>query len=163
MSTSTKSKSLVIAVVILLLTNIAMLAFILFNKAPQKKPWMGREGMMTEFLQKDIGFTKEQMTLYDTLSSQHKERMKMRFDQIRGNKENVYKELGSQAFADSAIAFAATRLSSTQQEIETNMLKHFAAVRKICTPEQQVKFDSLFYKLWNKMGDKGKDRKRKTE
>lgn len=143
--------------VILLLTNIALIAFILFNKPEEKRSGRAdREAMMVEFLQKEIGFDKQQMQQYDTLNKQHKEKMKLRFDDIRSNKQKVYQAVGSQAFSDSAINDAALKLSAPQKDIETNMLQHFAAIRRICTPGQQAKFDSLIYKIWNKMGDRKK-------
>lgn len=143
--------------VILLLTNIALIAFILFNKPEEKRSGRAdREAMMVEFLQKEVGFDKQQMQQYDTLNKQHKEKMKLRFDDIRSNKQKVYQTVGSQAFSDSAINDAATKLSGSQKDIETNMLQHFAAIRKICTPEQQPKFDSMIYKIWNKMGERKK-------
>ena len=142
--------------VILLLTNIALVAFILFNK-PEKRGGRGdREAMMTEFLQKQVGFNKQQMQQYDTLNKQHKEKVKLRFDEMRNNRQQIYQSVGNQSFTDSAINEAATKLSISQKDMETNMLKHFAAIRKICTPEQQPKFDSMLYKIWNKMGDRKK-------
>jgi protein CpxP len=156
MSTS-KNKLLVIIMVILLLTNIALIAFILFNKPEEKRSGRAdREAMMTEFLQKQIGFDKQQMQQYDTLNNRHKEKMKMRFDEMRNNKQLIYQSVGSQAFSDSAINEAAIKLSAPQKDVETTMLQHFATIRKICTPEQQPKFDSLIYKIWNKAGDKKK-------
>jgi periplasmic protein CpxP/Spy len=159
MSTNPKNKMLVIALVILLLTNIALVTFILTNKPQEKRPREGREAAMKEFLKKDVGFDEKQMQQYDTLSKQQKEKMKLRFDEMRAGKQQLFQELGRQGFGDSAIREAAIKLSSNQQDIETNMLLHVAAIRKICTAEQQVKFDSLFYKVWNKNGE----RKKKAE
>ena len=155
MSTS-KNKLLVIIMVILLLTNIALIAFILFNKPEKRSGRADREAMLTEFLQKQIGFSKQQMQEYDTLNNRHKEKMQVRFDELRNNKQQIYQAVGSQAFADSAINDAATKLSISQKEVEINMLQHFSSIRKICTPEQQPKFDSFIYKIWNKPGDRKK-------
>ncbi len=155
MSTS-KNKLLVIIVGILLLTNIALIAFILFNKPPEKRGRGDREAMMTEFLQKQVGFNEQQMQQYDTLNKQHKEKMRMRFDEMRSNRQQVYKTVGDQSFSDSAINDAAAKLSASQKDMEAGLLQHFASIRKICTPDQQPKFDSMLYKIWNKMGDRKK-------
>ena len=80
MSTTSKNKILLITVVVLLLTNIAML-FLFLNKGPEKRdPRGGREAMMTEFLQKEIGFSPQQIQQYDSLSKQHREKMKTDID-----------------------------------------------------------------------------------
>jgi len=145
-----------IAVIILLLTNIVILAFFLMDKGPDKgSPRANREAMVTAFLQHDIGFDKAQMDAYDTLNRKSRDDMKASFDEIRNNRQVLYKELGSQAFSDSAINIAAVKVAEKQKEIEVKMLSHFAAVRKLCTPAQQPKFDSLFYRIWNKKDKPG--------
>lgn len=157
MSTSSKSRILVAAVIFLLLTNIAMLLFFLCCKGPGKKdPHGGREAMMKEFLQKDIGFTQQQLQQYDTLSRQHRENAKASFDEMRNNREQELRELGRNGFSDSAIWLAAGKSSTMQKEMVEKMLLHFKDIRKLCTPEQQPKFDSLFYKIWDKKDDKRK-------
>ena len=156
MSTTSKNKILLITVIILLLTNIAMLVFFLNKGGERRRPHGGREAMMTEFLKKEVGFTPLQLVQYDTLSKQHRATMKASFDKMRSSKEQQLKDLGAGAFSDSAINIAATQSSAMQKDMELGMLKHIATIRALCTPEQQPKFDSLFYKVWNRRGDNSK-------
>ena len=158
MRNSSKTKILVTAVIFLLLTNIAMLVFFLCCKGPGKRDSHGggREAMMRSFLQKDIGFSTLQLQQYDTLSKVHKENTKQEFDQMRNNREAEMKELGRNGFSDSAIWLAAGKSSATQKEMVEKMLLHFKDIRKLCTEEQLPKFDSLFYKIWNRKDDKRK-------
>jgi periplasmic protein CpxP/Spy len=151
MGTQTKSKLYLLIIGLLLITNIAMLLFFMGNKDGHKKGGRGdRSAMMKEFLQKDIGFNEQQLQLYDTLSKQHREKIKADFEIIRNNKEQHFKELGNKGFGDSAITDAVNKFAEKQKAMELQMLNHFAAIRKICTPGQQSRFDSLFYKIWNK-------------
>ena len=152
MSTPTKSKLYLLIIGILLVSNIVMLFVFLGNKDEGKKGNHGpdRGAMMKEFLEKEIGFNQQQLQQYDTLSKQHKEKMKADFDALKSNKELQFKELGTKGFTDSAINDVVSRTAEKQKSMELQMLNHFAAIRKICTPEQQPKFDSLFYKIWNK-------------
>ncbi len=163
MSTSSKSKLLSAAVIILLLTNIAMLVFFFCCKAPAKKNNRGggREAMVKEFLQKEIGFTAQQVQQYDTLSKQHREKIKASFEQMKTVKETMYKEIGSSAFSDSVITATAAKSSAMQNEMEVKMLLHFKDIRRLCTAEQQPKFDSLFYKIWRKRGQDSNKQKTK--
>lgn len=160
MSTTSKSKILLITVIILLITNIVMLFFFL-NKGPEKRGRNGREAMMTEFLKKEIGFSAEQMQQYDTLSKQHREKVRASFDEIRTNKTRILKELGTVGFSDSAINASANISAETQKNIELNMLMHFATIRKLCTVEQLPKFDSLFYKVLSRRDDNKKPANKK--
>jgi hypothetical protein len=36
-------------------------------------------------------------------------------------------------------------LGNLQEQIETNFMAHFSAIRRLCTAPQQAKFDSLIY------------------
>ena len=163
MSTQTKSKLYILIIGILLVTNIAVLFFFLKGKPDQPK---GNKGggpaMMKEFLKNDVGFNDQQIQQYDTLSKQHREKSKADFDTLKVSKEQQFKELGSKGFSDSAIAEMANRSAEKQKLMEAKMLNYFASIRKLCTPEQQPKFDSLFYKVWGKKkkpDDKKDDKK----
>lgn len=156
MSTNSKNKLLLIAVIGLLLINIAMLFFFL-NRDPEKRgPRGGREARMTEFLKQKVGFNAKQLEQYDTLSKQHREKIRSSFDEMRNSKERLLKDLGASAFSDSAMQLAAAQSAGIQKEMELKMLQHFADIRRICTPDQQPKFDSLFYKIWSRKGQEKK-------
>jgi len=153
MSTHTKSKLYLLIIGILLITNIGMLFFFLGDKDGGRKGGGhggGPGAMMKEFLKNDVGFNDQQLQQYDTLSKQNKENMKTQYDSVRANKEQEFKELGSKGFSDSAIFGMINKSSERQKVMELQMLNYFATVRKLCTAEQQPKFDSLFYKIWSK-------------
>jgi periplasmic protein CpxP/Spy len=153
MSTQTKSKLYLLIIGILLITNIGMLFFFLGNKDGGKKPGnrgQDRSAIMKSFLKDSIGFNDVQLQQYDTLSKQHRENSKAQFDSLKNSKEEQFKELGSKGFSDSAIFDMIKKSSEKQKAMEFQLLNHFAAIRKICTAEQQPKFDSLFYKIWSK-------------
>ncbi len=153
MSTTSKNKILLLAVVFLLLTNIAMLIFLLNMNHDKRGSHGRREGMMKEFLKNEIGFNPQQLQQYDSLSKQHREKVKTSFDEIKNSKTQQFKDLGASAFSDSAIIIAADKSASIQKQMEVKMITHFKEIRNLCTPEQQPKFDSLFYKVWNRKGE----------
>ena len=159
MSTSSKTKILVTAVVFLLLTNIAMLVFFLCCKGPNRKDGHGggREAMMRNFLQKDIGFTATQMQQYDTLEKIHKENIKSSMDEMKNNREQDLKEIGNTGFNDSAISLVAIRSSTRQKEMLVKMFLYFKDIRQLGNSQQQSKFDSLFYKTLARKDDKHKN------
>lgn len=151
MSTQIKSKLYVLIIGLLLLSNIALLFFFLGNKKDNRHGGRSeREAKMAIFLKNEIGFSTLQIKQYDSLHQQHKEKMKADFDAMKMSKEQQFKELGSQGFSDSAIADIVTKNTDKQKQMELNMLQHFAAIRKICTAGQVAKFDSVFYKIWDK-------------
>ena len=153
MSTTSKNKIMLITITLLLLTNIAMVFIFLTKDHGKRGSHGGREGMMTEFLKKEINFNAQQLQQFDSISKQYKEKSSASFDMMRGNKSAIFKALGSGAFSDSAIIVAANKSAEMQKEMEVRMLLHFKQIRKLCTAEQQIKFDSLFYKVWNRKNE----------
>lgn len=152
-----KTKILVTAVILLLLTNVGMLIFFLNCKDHGEKSGRGgRDAAMRSFLQKEIGFNDAQLAQYDTLTKRHKESIKPSFDEMRNSREQDMKALGASGFSDSVIEASAARSSAKQKEMIRNMLMHFKEVRALCTPAQMPKFDSLFYKSLGKKEDKRK-------
>jgi len=80
-----RSKTYLSIIAILLVTNIAMVAFFLLkkDKGRHDKPRMERRAMISNFLKTEIGFDTIQLRLYDTLSIRHKESMKQMFDHLK--------------------------------------------------------------------------------
>jgi len=159
MSTHTKSKLFLLIIGILLVTNIAMVFFMLKDKDRGRRPSRDRGAAAKEFLQKEIGFNPQQLQQFDTLSKQQGERMKASYDEMRKNKELQFKELGRRGFSDSAIADAITQSAEKQKMMELQFYNHMLDIRKLCTPEQLPKFDSLFYKMWNRKDKKPEEKK----
>lgn len=152
-----KTKILVTLVILLLLTNVAMLIFFLNNKDHHKGDGHGgRDAAMRSFLQKEIGFSDQQLQQYDSLTKHHKDEIKPSFEEMRNNREQDMKALGQAGFSDSVIEASATRSSSMQKDMIKKMLIHFRDVRALCTAEQKPKFDSLFYRSLGKREDKRK-------
>lgn len=157
MSTQPKSKILLIAIGILLVANLGLLCFFIANKPAEKRGTRGdRKAMMTAFLKNDIGFNQQQLKQYDTLSQVHHTKIKALFDEARNDKEKQFKQMTSDDFSDSAISTTATLFADKQKQIQTAMFKHFKDVRNLCTPQQQPKFDLLFYTMMNKRNDERK-------
>lgn len=148
---NTKTKILLLTIGILLITNIVMLVFFIGKKEPFRKDFRAaREAYISEFLQNEIGFTSDQLVQYTALNKQHREKVKTMTDSLRNSKERLVKELGSHAFSDSSINMIAQQSAEKEKAMEVQMLLYFKAIRRICTEEQQPKFDSLFYKVMRK-------------
>jgi hypothetical protein len=153
MSTAVKSKLYILIIGILLITNVAMLIFFLkghhddHGKPPAR---IDRRAMMKNFLQKDIGFNDQQLQEYDTLSNRFKESNKAEMDSLKANKEEQFKVLGNQGFSEATIDSIVNRSAENQKQMELHLMYHFANIRKLCTGDQLVKFDTSFYKIWNR-------------
>jgi periplasmic protein CpxP/Spy len=149
-----RSKVFLVIIAILLIANIALLAFFLEKKGPDKQPdRQDRKAFIANFLQKEIGFNQQQLLQYDTLSIRHREKISRQFENIRNNKTGQFKQLVAFDFSDSSINMVANQSTASQKIIEVNMFNHIKSIRLLCTPEQLPKFDSLFIKVFNRRGE----------
>ena len=152
MFTNTKNRALVSIIIVLLISNIAILIFFLCYSNGRKNAH-GREdrNAVSVFLQKEIGFNKQQMDEYQKLRATNMQSIKPLFNDIRSAKENFYNLLYVNNLTDSSVNKAADVIGEKQMVLDMHMFSHFKNVRNLCTPEELPKFDSLFKKVVEKM------------
>jgi periplasmic protein CpxP/Spy len=159
MSTQTKSKLYLLIIGILTIANIALLYFLLNgNCKPLKKKggWAAHDAAARDFLQNNIGFDKQQLIQFDTLVKQHREKMKAIMDENKKEKENQFKQLGSAGFTDSAIANAVKIKAQSQSNVDMQLFQYLKNLRKLCTTDQIAKYDTSYFKMWNKKQHRNK-------
>ena len=157
MSTQSKNKILLIIIGILLITNLGLVFFYSLSKPAEKKGMRpDRTAMISAFLKNELNFNQTQLTQYDSLSSQHRILIRTKLNAIRKEKETEFNQLTQDNFSDSSIVNTAVLFSAKQKEIEIIMFNYFKDIRNLCTPQQQPKFDSLFYKMLTKKNDERK-------
>ena len=148
-----KNRILIFLVIFLLLTNIAMLLyFTSFEKHPSKgnRP-ENRRGPVTSFLQNDLGFSKQQMDMVDSLKKQHRAASKPLFDELGKSKDRFYALIGDRGVNDSVLHAAAAEIGKKQAALDLQFFQNFISFRKLCTEQQLAKFDSTMPGLASRM------------
>jgi Spy/CpxP family protein refolding chaperone len=140
------NKVFIIIIALLLISNIATIIMMNSNR----KPVDDHKGAMRNYLQKEIGFSAQQLQEFDTIKSIHRREVKPIFEQMRENKKSNLQKLGASGFSDSALAATASAAASEQQAVELKLLRHIRDIRNICTPSQRAVFDTGFYKVMSK-------------
>ncbi len=160
MDTIKKYRSLISIIIFLLVTNFAMLIFfMLMSKPTDKRSRIHEENGIYNSLQKEVGFSNDQLNQYQNLRNQQRVNVKPLFNEIRKTKENFYALLNSDNVPDSIINADADSIATKQKRLDLQMFNHFKSVRNICTTEQLPKFDSAIKKLVVRMiGRPGKGR-----
>ena len=145
-----KNKVLVAIIAILLLTNIVMLVFLLGKKSD--KPHDRRTNTAsTPYLQKELGFTEQQMAQFNSLKEEHREKINSLFDEARKTKDSFFLLLKDSTVSDSALVSASALIGDKQQALDMQVFESLREIRKLCTSQQQQKFDSLLPKIVYKM------------
>ena len=153
MAVIAKNKVILIIVGVLLLTNIAMLIFVLSDKPRERrvrffnKEWQGTAA----FLEKKVGFTQEQLNAYQQLRARHWEKMKPLLMDMRNAKDSFYRLLYRPEVTDSLLYRAADSIGHKQEAIDLQTFRHFQEVRRLCDPGQQQKFESLIHQVIHRM------------
>ena len=149
---NSKNRVLIFLVVFLLITNIAMLLyFTMFNGAGKSNHEEHRGPGITAFLQNEDGFSKDQMVMLDSLKKQHRAIIKPLFDQLGKSKDIFYQLLGKPAINDSVLQAAANEIGKKQAALDLQFFQNFTGIRKLCTDQQLLKFDSVMPLLASKM------------
>ena len=149
---NSKNRILIFLVVFLLITNIAMLLyFTMFNGASRSNHEEHRGPGITAFLQNEDGFSKEQMAMLDSLKKQHRTIIRPLFDELGKSKDSFYQLLGKPGLTDSILNAAADEIGKKQAALDLQFFQNFTSIRKLCTDQQLLKFDSVMPILASKM------------
>jgi periplasmic protein CpxP/Spy len=148
-----KNKILTFLVGILLLTNIALVAFFVARKhTPEKQRGRGgdRSAVMREFLKDSVGFNEQQLAQYDKLRQQNRETLRPLFEDL-GNAKLQFYRFVSQPGPDSARLAAASLIGEKQKALDMAFFNHFEEIRALCTPAQQPGFDKVMQQIIRRM------------
>lgn len=141
------NKILTIAVVVLLLTNIALVAFMVFGKNKQEGKRPAGKGDPFEMMVKELNMTEQQQKDYKQQKEDHFKNIKPLFDSVRAAKTAFFALIGEPEVNDSVINLYSQRVTERQAEIDKLTFAHFRRVRTLFTPEQQPKFDAFVQKM----------------
>jgi Spy/CpxP family protein refolding chaperone len=138
------NRILSVAVVLLLLVNIAMVIFMIRGKgkAPSRK---GKEPF--EMMVKELNMTEEQQKTYKAQRDEHFKQMKPLVDSLRSARTAFFSLVKEENVNDSTLDIYNQRIVEQQAKIDKAIFSHFKRSRSLFTPEQQPKFDEFIKKM----------------
>ena len=132
MNTIKKYKVLVSIIIFLLITNFALLFFFMIsNKPADKRPREHAESGLYNSLQKEVGFSKEQLNKYQELRTLQRKHVRPLFDEVRKAKQDFYGLLYVENISDSLVNADADSIASTQKKLDMEVYEHFKMIRNI--------------------------------
>lgn len=136
----TKTRILTLSVVVLILLNVMMAAFLFMGRPGHKRP----DGPKHRII-KTLNLNADQVVAYDGLIDQHREVVRNLDSLILESKSQLYQQTVEQ---DSAtIEAQVLRISSLTQELERTHFQHFVDLKEICTEDQLPAFEKLASEL----------------
>jgi Spy/CpxP family protein refolding chaperone len=140
------NKILTIAVVVLLLVNIAMVIFIVKGRKPYDSR-RGRGGNPVEMMEKELNMTEQQKTEVKKLRDDHFAKIRPLFDSVRAAKSAFFGLIKDPDVNDSILGVYGKRITERQAAVDKLTFAHFRSIRALLNPDQQVKYDEFVQKM----------------
>ena len=144
---NSNNKILTIAVVLLLIINIALVVFMIQGRK-KGASWHGSgNGDPSEMMAKELNMTEQQKKDHKLLKEEHFKNIKPLYDSVRAAKTAFFSLLKDSTVSDSTINVYSQRISERQSAIDKLTFAHFKRIRNLFTAEQQPKFDAFVQKM----------------
>jgi len=156
---NSNNRILTIAVVLLLIANIALVAFMVMGKGKGQRKEMGKGGPFDKMV-KEIGMSETQKKQYDSLREAHFSVIRPLFDSIRSARQSLFKLMKEEKVNDSLVSVYTNRISDKQIHADKQTLYHFREVRALFSGEQQKKFDEFVQKMMQRSRKDSSGRKK---
>ncbi len=147
---TSKNKLLTALVALLVLGNLASLAFLWLHKAPNAQPPTGARA--DAFITRELKLDRVQQEQYHQLMMEHRRQTQAVRMQIRDAKDAFFALLQNPGTTDSSKKQAAANVSRYTEELDLLTFEHFQKLRAICNPVQQQRFDEIIHQVIGMMG-----------
>ena len=147
------NRILTIAVVLLLVVNVAMLIFMLKGRSHHDMKYRG--GGPFDMMVKELNMTEQQQTEFKKLKDEHFAVIKPVFDSVRTLKKSLFGLVKEENVNDSLVNNYSGLISQQQAIIDRLTINHFRKVRTLFSGDQQKKFDDFVQKMMQRRGPGG--------
>lgn len=157
MSIFTNNRWMAIITGLLITANIVTLTLLWTQKRgdrPALPPQPPGSGPVFEFVNKELGLTKEQQDAYAKLREEHQKNSRAAGDSQRMLKDGFFELLKHPNVSDAVVQQKSDSILQLQQRLDMATFKHFQQLRAICTGAQQKKFDSIIVEVVHRLAPK---------
>lgn len=135
-----RNKLLGSLVIVLVIFNAALLAFLWFGRKEKSNP-KGSVGE-NKFLEEQLNLSPEQTTELKSLRQSHFRLIEQYQKELNETRRQLHGLWNKENSNEQAKTLSA-KMGEVQSKIEYATYDHFASIRAICTPEQQQTFDRI--------------------
>jgi Spy/CpxP family protein refolding chaperone len=151
----TKNRFALISIITLVVLNIFTLTllWIFHFRQPERvpPPFDRRAARVEKFLERRLNLSPEQSTEFKQLRRQHFQESMVVMNEIRELKEKMLDEVFSKDPDSLVVKNLTEQIGNKEAEREWLLFTHFRELRDVCTPEQRVKLEQIFQKIFEGM------------
>lgn len=141
----TKYKWMLFLVLILLVSNMVLAFFLFFSKDKKENKKDSPEEWAMK-IYNEIGLDTTQIALFKKEKDDFFSTMRPVWNENKKAKDSLYQNLASN-LTDSTINDLLEKIKTTNHFSDSFTYAHFTKLRALCTPEQQVRFDTIIPKI----------------
>lgn len=160
---STNNRILTIAVILLLITNIALVALMVTGRNKGGKNSNGKKGDTFAMIEKELSMTPEQKKAHLQYREEYFKITKPLFDSVKMAKAAYFGLVKDSLAGDSVLTASYKKMTDLQAIIDKHTFDHFRRVRVLYSGEQQKKYDDLVQKMMQRGRRDSADREEKKE
>ena len=149
MSYIRNNRVLLLITSVLLIANIGLLYYFVFNKPahPPKPSEKETHDMTIQKVKNEVGLNDEQAVAYDSLRTQQFRRMRPLSKDITKSKEDFFSLIYQQGVSDSVLNSYASKIGEKQVELDLSTFHYFQSIKELCKEEQKPKMDSFIKQI----------------
>ena len=154
-------KLLLLIISVLLIANIGLLYFFVFNKPDRHPPSPTRDEMRKmamEKVKKEVGLNDERAILYDSLRSNQFKNKKPLFEDVTRSKEEFFSLIYKDGVSDSLINSYVSKIGEKQIALDLSTFHYFQSIKALCNEEQKPRMDSVIKQIVKRIINNGQRR-----
>ena len=150
------NRILTVAVILLLIVNVAILVFMLKLRGHHEMKKQG--GGPFDRMVKELSMTEQQQTEFKKLKDEHFTAIKPVFDSVRTLKKSLFGLVKEENVNDSLVNNYSTLISEQRAIIDKLTINHFRKVRDLFSGDQKKKFEDFVQKMVQRQRPGGREK-----
>ena len=139
------------AIGLLVIMNLALIAFIAFPYVTSTDNRF-KERLGKDFISNKLNFSDEQKSQMFELRQLHRSEIRNLQREVNQKRQELFNLMKADDHSEEQIQIITDEIGMAVAEIEKSTFKHFSSIRALCTPEQLVIFDELLLEIAKRKG-----------
>jgi Spy/CpxP family protein refolding chaperone len=135
-----KNRLFVIIIAVLVVLNLVTISFMVLSPKPTERK---SRAEVVAFVERELGLTDAQKKIFSDLREKHMQKMTAIAREQHELRRSMFDLLKQESPDQDEVRRKADAIGQKETEVALETFDHFRQLRTSCTPEQQIKLDSI--------------------